>query len=130
MTRNTGTRFLGTNRKKQRVRMKAKEYMRKVMGTDKHITEEPRISRVARAIFDEGGKVQRSNWHAKHSFKYKYGSFRQEMKHRKLISIERAWAVDGGNIWLHLEYARAERDGLNYHFARHIMTKGTRAHGL
>lgn len=47
-------------------------------------------------------------------------------EHGVYISHERVWNVCD-HMWNRLILAQAERDGRNYHYARHLMTDGTPA---
>lgn len=115
----------------ERVRMKARKFYDKLTShSNLYVVGEPRLVRVGRVEYNDG---KSSGWFRKFP-EYDHPRNRYHQS-RKIISFERGWVIEakGYNhrgIWTHLEYAQAERDGVAFHYARNIMTNGTRASGL
>jgi len=117
---------------------------------DRIITSEPRLERFIAIEYVLSGRPIMSHYTRSELY-----NRRRRMSHRSLPkpkthytlrallpqgavvnSIERLWRVPcgptllHGRIWKRLILAQAERDALQFHYARYLMAKDTKAEGL
>lgn len=96
---------------------------------DRHVEHEVRIRRMVQVTYFD--TVQ----HRTQEARFTRLQFKIMVAGRAAnIRIKRFWHVYAGSVvynrWERLVLAQAERDGLNYHYARWLMTQDTRAAGL
>lgn len=117
--------------RKQRLAKKAKAYRNRIEREDLIVQVKPKIYRAAYL------RIQRTRAHKVET--YNYILFRENIKRQAeqvnaaIVGVRRLWVVRTNKEeqqWENLVMAQAHRDGLDFHYARHLMTQGTAAEGL
>lgn len=123
---------------KARLKLRAAAYKNIIERKDLLIKEQPRIRRIAIAHWKTTRSAQVTNVER---VQHIYGperlyisawidARRSSYPKAFVVRIERRWAVYTDRekeMWDNLIMAQAHRDGLNLHYSRYLMAKGTNA---
>lgn len=118
-----------------RRRLDPAEYRGRIEERYLHITQETKIRRVV-LLEILGGKLTPKHQLGRSDYYYVNkdqirGTLRTFSGWSSIVFKRKYWVVVGGDgsetRWNRLEMAQAQRDGYNYHWARHLLAKGTKA---
>lgn len=122
--------------RKARLRKQAAALRNKTEQRYIDVNQKPRILRIARVHYKRNAAAQvEVAMHIvdRNSLKSYVEKLSYNLPRFKLVHVDRMWQTTGsgyGQYWQNLIMAQAQRDGFEYHYARHIMAKGTAAEGL
>lgn len=111
-------------------------YQRRIEERPLHITSVSRIRRIASLVIHnaQGNNGNTREYNSFYCNKDQMkGIFRTLHSWERCEVVRRWWICEGGDgsvtRWTRLNMAQAQRDGYNYHYARWVLTQGTKAEG-